>query len=144
MKNYLAIILLLGSVGLTHAQDSTASHSRIRLIQDARLVQLEKNANKLSEKNFKQNTETTVEQSNQAVRGYRIQIYSGNDRNYANDVRLKFMTSYPQTACYIQFLSPYFKVRVGDYTSSAEANKQLKYFKRVYPSAFVISAYVNP
>ncbi len=70
------------------------------------------------------------------TRGYRIEIYSGNDRNKASEVYRKFKSSYPQTAVYLNFESSFFKVRIGNFSTTAEGNKSLKYYRRVYPSSF--------
>ncbi len=138
LKGSFFLILLLNTL-LVKSQENI---HKIRLIQDDRLEMLEQNASKIATNRPQRNYTKPTKQTK--TRGYRIQIYSGNSRAEADDIRLKFMSSYPQSPCYIQFLSPYYKVRVGDYTSNDEANKQLKYFKRVYPMAFIVSSYISP
>lgn len=141
MKYFLLLVLILLSAS-SYAQEETEaqSESKIRVIQDKRMEVLESNYKKISRE---AKSPTQQIRDRQTVRGYRIQIYSGNDRAKATDVRIKFMGSYPKTPCYLQYLSPYYKVRVGDFTSSQEASKQLKYFQRVYPSALVVPSYIN-
>ncbi len=141
MKNTIILLcLFVLSFTTARAQDSLATR-KVRRIQDPKLDLLESQYSRIQRNTPSRSSDAPIARS---AKGYRIQIYSGNDRNYANDMRLKFMSSYPQTPCYIQFLSPYYKVRVGDYTSSAEANKKLSYFKRVYSTAFVVPTTVNP
>lgn len=139
---YILFIFLISSTFITHAQEQAEknTNSKIRLIQDSRLEVLESNYKKIRRESSRPRQEI---QSNQTIRGYRIQIYSGNDRAKASDIRIKFMGSYPNTPCYLQFLSPYYKIRVGDYENSQEASKKLKYFQRVYPSALVVPSYIN-
>ncbi len=130
-------ILLVYSGGI----QAQTVNSKIRLIQDERLDLLEKNATKLKpeEQALREYSRPTAN-----TRGYRIQIYSGSSRAEADDIRLRFMTAHSAVPCYIQFLSPYYKVRVGDYLSDQEANKELKTIKRAYPMSFVVSSYINP
>ncbi len=142
----LIILLLLMQFSLVgwnqeFSSDSTGV-SKIQIIQDARLVILEENPSELSTKAPTKKRQPSTP-SPKKVRGYRIQIYSGNDREYADDIRQKFKYSYPQIPCYIEFISPYYKVRVGDFATAAEAEKKANYLKRVYTSAYVVTSYIN-
>ncbi|MEI8279138.1 MAG: SPOR domain-containing protein [Bacteroidota bacterium] len=56
-------------------------------------------------------------------RGYRVQIYSGNDRVKATETKVAFMRKFPGVKTYMTYVSPQFRVKVGDYRSRAEAQK---------------------
>jgi len=57
------------------------------------------------------------------INGYRIQIYSGSKRTIANQVKAAFMVEYREERAYLSYIQPYFKVRVGNFRSKAEAIK---------------------
>ncbi len=55
------------------------------------------------------------------IEGYRIQLFSGSERNNANALKTKFLKLYPETPAYLIYQQPYFKLRVGDYRTKIEA-----------------------
>ncbi len=55
------------------------------------------------------------------IDGYRIQLFSGSERNNANALKTKFLKLYPETPAYLIYQQPYFKLRVGDYRTKIEA-----------------------
>src|ERR1043165_2407267 len=56
-------------------------------------------------------------------RGYRVQIYSGNDRNKATKVKIDFMRRFPDVRTYMTYVAPQFRVKVGDFRSRGEAQE---------------------
>ncbi len=71
-------------------------------------------------------------------KGFRVQIYNGYDREKANKVRLAFMKLFPGTYTYLSYVSPGFRVRVGDYRSRDQAAGMLKEANSIYPSPCMI------
>ena len=74
-------------------------------------------------------------------KGYRILIFSqsGNySKNAAMEALENFQLLYPDEKVYLVFEEPYFKVKVGNFTSRIEASLYLKSIKADYPYAFVI------
>jgi hypothetical protein len=71
-------------------------------------------------------------------KGYRVQIYNGYDREKAIKVRAEFMKLYPGTYTYLSYVSPCFRVKVGDYRSRAQAIGMLKEANSMYPSPCMI------
>lgn len=57
----------------------------------------------------------------QTIDGFRIQLFSGNERSNANAVKEKFLKLYPQQGAYMIYNQPYFKIRVGDFRTRLEA-----------------------
>ncbi|MEA3496724.1 MAG: SPOR domain-containing protein [Bacteroidota bacterium] len=68
------------------------------------------------------------------INGYRIQIFSGSSRRKANEVKAKFITTYPQVKVTLLYQRPYFKIRVGNYRNRVEA--QQMYFKLIEDENF--------
>lgn len=71
--------------------------------------------------------------------GFRVQLYFGNDRSKALEMRSDFMTSYPSYGAYLIYQQPYFKVRAGDFYTRLEAQGFLKKIQSIYSSAFIVT-----
>src|SRR5690606_26325158 len=69
------------------------------------------------------------------AKGVRIQIYSGPDRDKANQIKMSFMKNYPGIRAYLMYVAPNFRVRVGDFKSRSDAmelyNQLVNNFKSV-------------
>lgn len=72
------------------------------------------------------------------VMGYRLQLYSGNKRADAEQVRLAFITKYEKERPDLIYQQPNFKIRVGNYRNRLEATKYLMLYKIDFPSAFIV------
>jgi hypothetical protein len=76
------------------------------------------------------------------MEGFRIQIYNSNTRtarDESNQVMAAFMSRYPDIAPYRLFAEPgFFRVRVGDFRTKAEAVKTFQIISREYPSAYIV------
>ncbi|KXK47482.1 MAG: Sporulation related domain protein [Bacteroidetes bacterium ADurb.Bin141] len=70
--------------------------------------------------------------------GYRVQLYFGQQRDAAYEMRTDFLRLYPQSGAYVVYQQPNFKLRVGDYRTRLEAQKALHEFQTHYSSAFVV------
>ena len=70
------------------------------------------------------------------VDGYRVQIYSSNQQQRAKSEALnlegKLLKKLDQTI-YVQYLPPFWKVRVGDFRTYDEAKEYKKFFVQLYP-----------
>ena len=88
-----------------------------------------------------------IESNNDKFPGWRVQIYFGSGqsaRHQAGSVKKDFYLRYGQAyAAYIVYDSPYFKVRVGDFRTKAEAMKLKETLKGKYKSIWVKQDYIN-
>jgi len=70
--------------------------------------------------------------------GYRVQIYSDNNaRTAKNEARTKervISGAYPDLATYVIYDSPYWRLRVGDCRSRAEAEELATELKKAFPA----------
>lgn len=70
--------------------------------------------------------------------GYRVQIYSDNNaRTAKNEARAKeraIAGSYPDLATYVIYDSPYWRLRVGDCRTRAEAEELATELKKAFPA----------
>jgi len=71
-------------------------------------------------------------------RGFRILIYSGTDRNKANQTKADFMRKHPGKRVYMTYSLPQYKIKVGDYTSRQEANELYRQLSGSYSPCMVV------
>ena len=70
------------------------------------------------------------------VEGYRVQIYSSNRQQTAKSEALELETKLKDKisqTLYVQYLPPFWKVRVGDFRTYEEAKEYKKLFVQQYP-----------
>ncbi len=71
------------------------------------------------------------------IDGYRVQIYSSNQQQYAKaealDLEAKLQDRVSHTI-YVQYISPFWKVRIGDFRSYDEAKEYKRIFVQQYPN----------
>ncbi len=71
------------------------------------------------------------------VKGYRIQIYSGNQRQSRDEANAKakeFKEYFPNTATYVKYTAPIWRLRVGDFQTNEEAVFFMQEMKKKLPS----------
>lgn len=81
------------------------------------------------------------------MEGFRIQIYSSNNRNArdeSNKTRAEFISKFPDIVSYPLYAEPgYFKVRVGDYRTKTEAFRVYKQISKEFPEAYIVPDVIN-
>lgn len=75
--------------------------------------------------------------------GYRVQIYFSTNKNELNDIRLKFIKSYPRIETYITYDVPNYFLRVGDFADKNDAEKFKKEIFREFPENFIVKCGIN-
>jgi hypothetical protein len=73
------------------------------------------------------------------VSGFRVQVFSGLERQDAYAEQAKFKVRFPAYNIYISYVQPNYRVRVGDFRTRLEAEKFMIELKRYYSSMFVFS-----
>jgi len=59
----------------------------------------------------------------QMVNGYRLMLMNTTDREAAMKLRTTLLQQYPEHKLYMTFLSPYIKLKMGNFTDKAEAER---------------------
>ena len=72
------------------------------------------------------------------LKGYRVQIHSGNKRQPANQARASFSRIHPKTKAHLDYEQPYYKVRVGDFKTKLEALKYKNFIIKEFPNSFIV------
>jgi hypothetical protein len=88
----------------------------------------------------KKNRENTI---NQTINGYRIQLFSGNERNNANNIKTKFLKLYPDQTAYLAYNQPYFKIRIGDFRTKLDAKLFYNKIKGEFNECIIIADKIN-
>jgi hypothetical protein len=60
------------------------------------------------------------------VDGYRLMLLNTTDRTFAMKLRSTLLQQYPEHKLYMSFLTPYIKLKMGNFTEKAEAEKMRK------------------
>ncbi|RYY35110.1 MAG: SPOR domain-containing protein [Sphingobacteriaceae bacterium] len=76
--------------------------------------------------------------------GYRVQIFTGSNRNTAFNSQNKFQEMYPGMRTYISYRDPNYKVLAGDFRSRLEAQKMMQELKPYFTGMFIIGGKINP
>ncbi|HLC82463.1 MAG TPA: SPOR domain-containing protein [Bacteroidia bacterium] len=72
------------------------------------------------------------------IKGYRIKIHFGSDKNKAKEIKAKFISKFPDISAYEKYDQPNFNIRVGDFRTKLEAYKALKEIQVEFPSSFLV------
>jgi len=71
-------------------------------------------------------------------KGYRLLILTTNKRDEADKVRADISQSFPDVKTYLSYLSPYFKVKAGNFISREDAENFKNELAKVYDGGIYI------
>lgn len=111
------IAFIFTALSITGLAEVNAQKSDTQLVKE--LIQKKRNYNR--DKGF----------------GFRIQLSNGNEIDIKKTKQL-FTIEFPTIATYILFDSPDWKVQVGDYRTSLEADKALNLINKKFRGAIVV------
>ena len=155
MKRIITIIVLLLAAATLRAQTAPAGYEYVDSLVFTRLSDVDstlagQNIFSVMPENVAVHqsgaVKSAVEQksrksSSQMVSGYRIRIFFDNSqtaRGASEAALYRFKVKNPGVSAYRSFVSPYFKVTVGDYRNKSEALAALKTIRRDFPTAFIV------
>ena len=73
-----------------------------------------------------------------ALKGYRVQIFLGSEREKAREMRRTFLLKHPDIGGYESYLAPNFRIRVGDLRTRLEAEKLRHELKTEFPGCYIV------
>jgi len=82
----------------------------------------------------------------EGVDGFRIRIFSdlgSTARIQSQNAKAKFFGLFPEIPIHREYVSPYYRVVVGDYRTKIDALKDFNRVKRYFPSAFIVPDKIN-
>lgn len=78
------------------------------------------------------------------MRGFRLLVINTNNRNEAIAAKTKVYTYFPELKAYLQYQSPYFKLRAGNFKTRDEAEKYRKTMTSMFPKGvFIVNAIIE-
>lgn len=83
--------------------------------------------------------------SMQKVWGYRVQIFTGKNRDEASKIKALFISNFPDVDNYLVYEEPNYKVRVGDFLAKIGARELCEKINKnpTLNGAFVVKSMVN-
>lgn len=72
------------------------------------------------------------------MRGYRVQIFSGNDKNKAIQTKIDFAHRFPDIPTYMTYTQPQFRVKAGNFRTRKEAMELYKQIQNIYPTIMIV------
>ena len=75
-------------------------------------------------------------------RGFRVQIYNGNEKNAAVSKKVDFMRRFPSVKTYMTYTQPQFRVKVGDFQTRKDAQAFMLEIRSSYPAAMIVPDYI--
>lgn len=144
-------VLLSGVAKAQFAGGDICNHlistGRVSLIQDTRLTELLGS----QPKTYYANPEQQEKAGAKKVMGFRIRVFSGNQqsksKNRAYNIQTEMNNKMPELATYVTFKTPNWRLMVGDYRTSEEANSMLRMLKKEFPALgkdmFVVSSEIE-
>lgn len=91
-----------------------------------------------TEENFDEERETAAHRPGGQVVGYRVQVYADNNQRVAKgEARQReraISQRFPSVTTYVAYVSPYWRLRVGDFRSQAEAEKVALDIRHAFPA----------
>jgi len=76
------------------------------------------------------------------IEGFRVEIFFSSDfdaKEKAIRKKKEFLSVYPDNVVHVKYISPNFRVRVGDFRTKNEALKLYREIKSNYPVAFIVA-----
>lgn len=140
---YLAVPTLL------FAQEPDSSG--VVILADARLEALFRKPNSTHNSSMLEEGIATATTENKTVRkhgvirsarGYRIQIYNGNDRNKAIKLKIECIRRFPKLETYMTYIQPQFRVKVGNFTSRGEAQKFVQQMSSLFSPIMIVPDFI--
>jgi hypothetical protein len=128
MMKYLVLsvlIFLLAETGFAQADSAN-----VIVYKDPRLGLLVRKQAQINEE--------TTRSSRRTMPGFRIQILNSTDRNSAIDAKTKVYQLYPELKAYLLFQSPYYRIKVGNFKTRAEAETYVKSLQRNFSGSIFI------
>ncbi len=123
-RTLFTLFFVLRITVFSFAQKSSVDTGKVEVVQDYKIREL---LNKHIDINSKA-----------PIKGYRIKIHFGADKNKAKEIKAKFISKFPDIPAYEKYDQPNFNIRVGDFRTKLEAYKFLKEIQVDFPSSFLV------
>ena len=149
MKRLLFLLMFAGMGAILHAQNiredletDVEGQGSVMLIQDERLDAILEGNFEREEAKVHTGVKTTPKGKSDRVLGYRIQVFWGGDKR-ADQQKAQQMANRARGICpnlntYVEFESPHWRTRVGDFKEHEDAEKYLSKLRRLDKSTMIV------
>jgi uncharacterized membrane protein YraQ (UPF0718 family) len=122
------------------AETDSVTQAKVTFHQDKRIEQI-----------FTEKKSTSSSHTNTVGSGYRVQVFSSNVQRTAKAEAFKIEKDlkdvFPEQAIYVNYTSPFWKVRVGDFKSIEDAqefrNQLIKVFPHLRSETYTVRDQIN-
>jgi hypothetical protein len=121
---------------VTVPPDSVASSATSSVVVDTQPVSFTKTVNEKVDVVLESIDRFNL--TRRSVDGFTIQIYSGQNREEAMNIKKKMSTDLPELTANLQYQQPKFRVTVGKYYSKLEAYQDLTKLRQNFSSAILV------
>ena len=128
LRNSLPILLIILACG--YAGYSQSDTSTVVVHKDPRVDLLIKKQTQINEE--------TSRESRRFVPGYRVQVINSNDRNKVFEAKVKVYKQFPELTPYIMYQAPFYKLKLGNFTSQDDAENYRKKLSRLFPEGIYV------
>jgi Sporulation related domain. len=130
-RYHILLLILLLTAAKAGAQIKVAENTKtaatgVIIHADPRLAVLEKK---------QKNVQLGVIRSG---RGFRVQIYNGNDRVKAMATKMDFMKRFPAVRTYLTYVQPQYRIKVGDFRTRQDAQKFYEQVSTIYSPCMIV------
>lgn len=131
--NYFLLIVLLVAFNTGFSQTSYSSPdsgSSLVIHKDPRIDMLVKKQAQINEE--------TVRMNRRTMKGYRLLVINTNKRDDAIAAKTQVYTYFPELKAYLQYQTPYFKLKAGNFKTRDEAQDYQKKLNVIFPKGVFI------
>lgn len=126
MKHFVFFILILGFSNLN------AQEGNVEIVKDPKIESL-----------IKQEGQIIPPATSPQLTGYRIQLFFDDNKSKVDEARSKFLSLHPKVDTYINYNSPNYFLKVGDFRTQMEAEKVKATIDSQFPTAFIVKEKIN-
>jgi len=141
-KGLIGVLVCLGFVQISKAQSGGVQVNKDSLISLLQAFRSENNINPNTSRTFVKIGAKEVDKKTARrvkVRGFRVQIFSGGNRNDAYAVQARFQSSFSDMGSYVTYDEPNYRVKVGDFRNRTEATNFMRELRSQYSNVFVFT-----
>lgn len=123
---FLSVLFVFGAATAQTTVTVKEAHGSIVVTKDPRIDVLSAKQTEINKKAY------LLERSSNYP-GYRIQVINTNKRDEANAVKAEMLRRFPDQKVYLLYQAPFFRVRIGNFTSQKEGATLRKMIASLYP-----------
>lgn len=76
--------------------------------------------------------ETSIKNARRSGPGFRIMVINTNNRNKAQEIKSQVYRQFPELKAYLQYQTPFYRLKVGNFLDRAEADEYLENIRRIF------------